>query len=62
MQAYDRCVERIEALRVTQLRGPLVISRAVEGGPKERLGDAPVLPLSTLDELQAATVRRIKAA
>lgn len=62
VQAYDRCVERIEALRVTQLRGLLVISRAVEGGPKQRLGDTPLLSLSSLDEAQASTVRRIKAA
>lgn len=62
VQAYNRCVERIETLRVTQTRGLLVISRAANGVPKQSIGDAPALPDDVLDELHADVVRNIKRA
>ena len=61
LQGYDRCTEGVEALRVTQVRGLIVISRSSLGGYLFH-GDTPPLPLTTLDELLAETVLKIKAA
>ncbi|OBF03057.1 hypothetical protein A5730_22570 [Mycobacterium sp. ACS4054] len=61
VRGHAQCGEGIEALRVTQVRGLIVISSSSVGGWLFN-GDAPPLPLNTLDELLAKTVRTIKAA
>lgn len=61
VQGYDRCVAGVEALRVTQVRGLIAIARTYAVSAKGPLGN-PRLPLSSLDELVAQTVRAIKAA
>lgn len=61
VRGHTVCGEGVEALRVSQVRGLIVISSASDGGWLFK-GDTPPLPLSTLDELLAETVRRIKAA
>ncbi|WP_231990646.1 hypothetical protein [Mycobacterium sp. 852002-30065_SCH5024008] len=61
VRGHGMCGEGVEALRVTQVRGLIVISSSSDGGWLFK-GDTPPLPLSTLDELLAETVRRIKAA
>lgn len=62
LQGYDRCTEGVEAIRVTQVRGLIVISSAERGAWWGLERDTPPMPLSTLDDLLAETVRRIKAA
>ncbi len=61
VRGHGVCGEGVEALRVAQVRGLVVISSSSDGGWLFK-GDTPPLPLSTLDELLAETVRRIKAA
>ncbi|WP_231987400.1 hypothetical protein [Mycobacterium sp. E2238] len=61
VRGHTVCGEGVEALRVSQVRGLIVISSASDGGWLFK-GDTPPLPLSTLDELLAETVRRIKTA
>ena len=48
-----RCIEGVEAMRVTQVRGLVVISASTGGE---------TMPLDVLDALQAETVRAVKAA
>ncbi|OBH07265.1 hypothetical protein A5695_03235 [Mycobacterium sp. E1747] len=60
VRGHGMCGEGVEALRVTQVRGLIVVSSSSAGGWLFK-GDTPPLPLSTLDELVAETVRRIKA-
>lgn len=59
-RGFPVCSEGVEAMRVSQLGDLLIISSAGTGGYLFK-GDPP-LPLDTLDELQAETVRRIHAA
>lgn len=61
VRGHSVCGEGVEAMRVAQLKGLVVIASASDGGWlfKE---DTPPLPLSTLDELLAETIRRIKGA
>jgi hypothetical protein len=61
VQGYDRCAEGTDALRITQVRGLIVISSADATVVKGTLGD-PALPTSSLDQLQAQTVHAIKTA
>lgn len=61
VRGHGVCGEGVEALRVTQVRGLIVVSSSSDGGWLFK-GDTPPLPLSTLDELLAETVRRVKAA
>lgn len=61
VRGHGECGEGVEALRVTAVRGLIVISSSSDGGWLFK-GDAPPLPLNTLDGLLAETVRRIKAA
>ncbi|WP_458319031.1 hypothetical protein [Mycolicibacterium brisbanense] len=61
VQGYDRCAEGTDALRITQVRGLIVISSTHATVVKGTLGD-PALPTSSLDQLQAQTVHAIKAA
>jgi hypothetical protein len=61
VQAYDRCVEGAQALRIAQVRGLIVISRVDYSVVKGEVGDPPLL-LGTLDDLIAQTVRAVKAA
>ncbi|WP_459998681.1 hypothetical protein [Mycobacterium avium] len=61
VRGHSVCGEGVEAIRVAQVSGLIVISSASEGGWLFK-GETPALPLSTLDELLAETVRRIKAA
>lgn len=61
VRGHSECGEGVEALRVTQVRGLVVISSSSDGGWLFK-GDTPPLPLSTLDGLLAETVRNIKAA
>lgn len=61
VRGHGVCGEGVEALRVTEVRGLVVISSSSFGGWLFK-GDTPPLALSTLDELLAETVRRIKAA
>ncbi|MGV0047783.1 hypothetical protein ACRU43_00975 [Mycobacterium colombiense] len=60
VRGHSVCGEGVEAMRVAQLKGLVVIASASDGGWLFK-GDTPPLPLSTLDELLAETVRRIKA-
>jgi hypothetical protein len=60
VQAYDRCVEGAQALRIAQTRGLIVISRVDYSVVKGGVGDPPLL-LGTLDDLIARTVRAIRA-
>lgn len=60
VRGHSMCGEGVEALRVTQVRGLIVVSSSSAGGWLFK-GDTPPLPLSALDELLAETVRRIKA-
>lgn len=53
------CTAGLEAVRATQVGDVVIISSAGTGGPFFT-GDA-VLPIDTLDELQAQTVVRVKA-
>ncbi|OBG59105.1 hypothetical protein A9X03_09240 [Mycobacterium sp. E1715] len=61
VRGHGVCGEGVEALRVTQVRGLIVVSSSSDGGWLFK-GDTPPLPLSALDELLAETVRRVKAA
>lgn len=61
VRGHGVCGEGVEALRVAQVRGLIVISSSSVGGWLFK-GDTPPLPLSNLDEVLAETVRRIKAA
>ncbi|WP_245839710.1 hypothetical protein [Mycobacterium aquaticum] len=61
VQGYDRCAEGTDALRITHVRGLIVISSADAAVVKGTLGD-PALPTSSLDQLQAQTVHAIKTA
>ena len=61
IRGNSMCGEGVETMRVTQVRGLIVMASASLGGYLFR-GDTPPLPLSTLDELLAETVRNIKAA
>lgn len=61
VRGHGVCGEGVEALRVAQVRGLIVISSSSDGGWLFK-GDTPPLPLSSLDELLAETVRKIKAA
>lgn len=61
VRGHGVCGEGVEALRVSQVQGLIVISSSTVGGWLFK-GDTPPLPLGTLDELLAETVRTIKAA
>ncbi|WP_231969148.1 hypothetical protein [Mycobacterium sp. E735] len=61
VRGHGVCGEGVEALRVTLVRGLIVVSSSSDGGWLFK-GDTPPLPLSALDELLAETVRRVKAA
>ncbi|OBA83588.1 hypothetical protein A9W99_07565 [Mycobacterium sp. 1164966.3] len=60
VRGHGMCSEGVEAMRVSQVRGLIIISSSSKGGVFGT--ETPPLALNTLDELLAETVRRVKAA